>query len=430
MNLIQGVPVKADEMQQVLSQLPQSIDNTLQNPPLDPMRVIDACDSLVATLKDEEVLPVLKSLGMGTTQARTQLGHLRLMFSKEYLIQRLQTELGANYGKMTSTKPYGCTNQVQEQIYPLGVLFHIAAGNMDGLPVYSVIEGLLTGNINLLKLPAVDGGLSIMLLQRLFSIAPQLAEYVYVFELSSQDTTSMQQLANLADAVIVWGGDDAVQAVRNMTPPEVRIIEWGHKLSFAYVTKAGMGKSKLEALAHHVCETNQLLCSSCQGVFIDSQDENEALQFCNTFLPILEKVAKEYPHIPLSAKAQNTLKLRARLLEQAYGDTAQIFQGKGVSLVFENNSELAPSFQFRNLWIKCLPNDKMVAALHPHKNHLQTTALLCSPQEWTPLRNKLWRAGVVRVCASAKEMPGSHCGAAHDGEYPLRRYTRIVCAVK
>lgn len=37
---------------------------------------------------------------------------------------------------------------------PLGVLFHIAAGNAEALPAYSVAEGLLMGNVNLLKLPA------------------------------------------------------------------------------------------------------------------------------------------------------------------------------------------------------------------------------------------------------------------------------------
>ena len=42
---------------------------------------------------------------------------------------------------------------------PLGVLLHIAAGNADGLPAFSVAEGLATGNINILKLPQADNGL-------------------------------------------------------------------------------------------------------------------------------------------------------------------------------------------------------------------------------------------------------------------------------
>lgn len=39
---------------------------------------------------------------------------------------------------------------------PLGVLLHIASGNAAGLPAYSVLEGLLAGNINILKLPSGD----------------------------------------------------------------------------------------------------------------------------------------------------------------------------------------------------------------------------------------------------------------------------------
>lgn len=49
---------------------------------------------------------------------------------------------------------------METHILPLGTLLHITAGNMEGLPVFSIVEGLLTGNVNILKLPGNDGGLS------------------------------------------------------------------------------------------------------------------------------------------------------------------------------------------------------------------------------------------------------------------------------
>lgn len=429
MNLIQGRLAEAYEMRSGMASLEQMIEQTLQKPLLDPILVINACDALAASLSPQAVLPVLHSLGMEEKQAQAQFSSLRQQFGKEYLTRRLHAELGPDYGSPTVKKPFGLANEVQEQILPLGVLFHIAAGNMDGLPVYSVIEGLLAGNINLLKLPAVDGGLSVMLLQKLFEIQPLLAEYVYVFELSSSETDSLQQLAQLADAVVVWGGDEAVRAVRSMAPANVRVIEWGHKLSFAYVTKQGMTKAKLEGLAHNICATNQLLCSSCQGIFVDTDEPKTARDFCRVFLPVLESVALQYPEVPLSAKAQSTLRLYSRALEKACGDKAQVFRGQGVSLTLEEDDALISSLQFRNPWVKCLPRNRVIPALHPYKNHLQTAALLCGAREWNPLRDALWRAGVVRVSSGA-DMSDTYCGAAHDGEYPLRRYTRVVSAQK
>ena len=53
-------------------------------------------------------------------------------------------------------RPFGRTQTV-----PLGTLFHVTAGNVDGLPAFSAVEGLLTGNINLVKLPSGDQGLSL-----------------------------------------------------------------------------------------------------------------------------------------------------------------------------------------------------------------------------------------------------------------------------
>ncbi len=429
MNLIHGRMVENSRIGDALSTLEKDIADTLAKPLLDISKVVDACEKLASGLPDELVLPVLAGLGMEEKEARGRLDALRFEFSRDYLLARLEQELGPSYGKAINRTPRGLGKKVTEQFYPLGVLFHIAAGNMDGLPVYSVIEGLLGGNINLLKLPAVDGGLSIMILQRLFAIEPLLAEYVYVFEMSSAETDSMLQLARLANAVVVWGGDEAVQSVRRMAPPNTKIIEWGHKLSFAYVTKQGMAQAALEGLAHNICATNQLLCSSCQGVFVDTEDLAEAEDFCRTFLPVLETVAKAYPPVPLAFRAQSTLQLYSRGLENIYGEDARVFRGQRASIQLEPDSTLAPSLQHRNIWVRRLLNHRLVQTLYPYKSYLQTAALLCGPRQWNPLRDKLWQAGVVRVSAGA-EMSESYCGAAHDGTYPLRQYTRVVSAQK
>ena len=44
-------------------------------------------------------------------------------------------------------------------------------------------------------------------------------------------------MADAADGIVVWGGDEAVLAVRQLAAANVKIIEWGHKASFAYVAK-------------------------------------------------------------------------------------------------------------------------------------------------------------------------------------------------
>ena len=56
---------------------------------------------------------------------------------------------------------------------------------------------------------------------------------------------------------------------------------------------------------------------------------------------------------------------------------------------------------------------------------LQTAGLICPPEERAELSALLARAGVNRIAAPG-HMSDSLPLEAHDGEYPLRRYVRVV----
>jgi len=422
MNLIKGEVVSNEILDTYFECLDEYINETLQKPLLSSEVVINACDKFASTLQDTEVVPILEGLGMSNEMINDNIKQLRVMFSAEYLRTRLDLEIGSLTIKR---KPMDIEHEVVEQIYPLGVLFHIAAGNMDGLPVLTVIEGLLTGNINLLKLPSVDGGISIMILQKLCAIEPILKDYIYVFELSSKETMSISKLINLSNAVVVWGADETVAAIRKITPASIKLIEWGHKLSFAYITKQGMSEEELEGLAHNICSTNQLLCSSCQGIFVDTDNEKEAVEFAEMFSTILDDVSKGYNDIPLSAKAQCRLQLYTMELESKN----IIYSNDGTSVYCESDSNLTSSIQFRNVWVRCLSKDKIIANLHKYKGILQTVALLCANDEKEEISSRLFKAGVVRI-TSGKYMSSVYCGMPHDGEYALSRYIRRVSMSK
>lgn len=308
---------------------------------------------------------------------------------------------------------------------PLGVLLHIAAGNLDGLPVFSIIEGLLTGNINILKLPRAEGGITVEILLELFRIEPALAEYVYVFDYSSKDLNAMKVLSGLADAIVVWGGDAAIKSVREMAAPNTKIIEWGHKISFAYVSGDSVTDEALEGIARNICQTNQRLCSSCQGIYIDTDSLDEIHCFCRRFLPILEKVSKElHTGFDISTVAKKTLHQYTESLRSIFDDT-QVFQGDDCCVTAYADPLLKASVSERNCWVKRLPRDKIVLELRPYKSYLQTVGLACDEEDMISLAEIFWKTGVVRI-TDGSHMSNMYNGAAHDGEYSLRRYTRVV----
>ena len=386
--------------------------NTLNLETLKPEIVIQACDILYKRVINGEfneiIFPLLKSSNISYERFR-DMAHL---FSKEELEYKYTIELGDILHPLK--------NGTIRKRYPLGILFHIAAGNVDGLPAYSVIEGLLSGNINILKLPSSDNGLSIRLLYELIQIEPKLKEFIYVFDVPSTDFTTIQKLASMADGIVVWGGDEAVKAARNMADITTKIIDWGHKLSFAYMTSS-VSDDQLYQLACHICETNQVLCSSCQGIFVDTNQIEVLENIGQRFYEQLLKVNMNYGKTDIGMRGKNTLRLYTDKLEN---NNYKILSNEGISVVIKYDQELELSYLFRNVWIKALPHENIIYQLKPHKNHLQTCGLFCDESEKEFLSSLLASAGIIRITKG--DMSRMIAGEAHDGRYPLIEYSRIV----
>jgi len=422
MNLISGKVTDSKHTEAQIEMLGMLINKAYMGEELTANKVIAACDALSRSLNKEKHLPQLMSLGMAKDKAEAELSMVRLMLSSEYLASRLEIELGDCRAK--SFIPHGSRAKIRQEYKPLGVLFHIAAGNADALPAFSVIEGLLTGNINILKLPGADNGLSIAILQELIAHEPLIADYIMAFDSPSQDIKAMQKMADAADAIVVWGGDDAVSAVRKMAQPDTQIIEWGHKISFAYVS-GDASERDLEKIAYNMCVTNQLFCNSCQGTYLDTDDFEKLTAFAEKFLCVLDTQSVKMPPQPdLHLDAQKTLEIYTEELESD-DISKRVLKTDNCSIIVEADSALKPSYMFRNCWVKPLPKENLLGELLKYKNHLQTVALVCDVADREKLERILLKTGIVRI-TSGENMSQNYCGIPHDGEFPLRRYVKIV----
>lgn len=417
MLLIHGEIIETNFENKYLEGLYEDCISTLnKSNPITTEKVIRACDALYQKVMQGEYDDIIQSVLQMSDISFERFQSMARLFSKEELEYKCRVELGKRY-----PEPKPLKNGTKRQFYPLGILFHIAAGNVDGLPAYSVVEGLLTGNINILKLPAGDNGLSVRLLWELIQIEPDLKEYIYVFDVPSTDAETLKKFAELADGIVVWGGDEAVKAARSMADVQTKIIAWGHKLSFAYVTP-NVKDEALYELAEHVCETNQVLCSSCQGIFVDTEDRSELESLGERFFELLKRANAAKGKADMGMRGRNTIRLYNDMLENA--KDKRILSGEGVSVIIKQDSDLELSYLFRNVWIKALPHNKLISSLKKHKNHLQTCGLLCEETEKEQLAELLARAGVVRITGA--DMSRTIAGEAHDGTYPLREYSRMV----
>lgn len=411
-----GTLLPDTEWSTVLNGLEPQLNSLRTASPLEAEAVISAVDALGRRLEAGEFASLLAQfLPAGVT-----LNELLPLLRRDALEAKLAAELGPE-----PFRPARFPNTTARPL-PLGVLFHIAPGNMPGLPVYTALEGLLTGNINLIKLPHGDRGLSLAALGLLAEQEPRLAPYLYAFDLPSGRREDMKKLADLADGLVVWGGDGAIEAARTLAGPGCKLIEWGHRLSFAYVSGYEDRDGELSALARHIMETGQRLCSSCQVIFLDTENQEDGPAFCREFLPHLERAAAR--RSGLGAGASASLSGHTALLERIVNGTAAdetLFQGKGCSVVLRPDRELELSPMEGNVLVKLLPQQELLPTLCRQKGRLQTAGLLCAPEKREALTELLSRAGLTRV-TRAGSMSAAFPGEAHDGEYPLRRYVRMV----
>lgn len=404
------------ELPALLERLEEEINTTRADLTLEPETVISAIEGLTRRLDSGELNTLLAQFA--TPRILAALEEIRPSLSREALEYKLKTELG----KLAPAQ----NDEITSVIYPLGTLFHVTAGNVAGLPAFSAVEGLLTGNVNLIKLPREDKGLTLAILSKLVEQEPKLSPFLYAFDIPSSDKKTMQTLADLADGLVVWGGDEAVRACRSMAPVGCKLMEWGHRLSFAYVAGYEDKQAELSALAAHIVETGGRLCSSCQVIFLDTNDMGQAEEFCKEFLPLLEAAAT-LPQ-PIGQAGQRTLYAYEAWLEHIVDHPqrdVKFFRGKGCSMTLCRDGELELSPLNGNVLVKCLPRKDLLAALRREKGHLQTAGLLCAPADRPELTDLLCRAGVTRI-TRAGDMSRTFRGENHDGEYSLRRYIRIA----
>lgn len=427
MILYAGTVYDSSEQNRLLDELKTRIPQTLAREPLDPECVINAIDRLRQDTLAGKFDELLVNLPKDTVAAYK--AQAAVLLSKDMLHLKLKTELG-NTAEYETEGAEGFS-RIRVRTMPLGVILHIAAGNMDFLPAYSLAEGLLTGNINILKLPSADDGLSLKLIMQLIEYEPKLKEYIYVFDTPSTDIYGMQKMAAFSNGISVWGSDVAIDAVRKMAPTGVKLIEWGQKLGFCYVshlTENAEAEEELRALANHIADTKQLLCSSCQVIYLNSDSDEEQAAFARRFAPLLEEAVGKNKSDEIGVRARDTLLSYTARLKDILGEEEvadNVIRMRGCSVLISDNSRLELSPMMCNVLVKNLPEDRLTQVLTESKNYLQTAGLICPTDERGRLTDTLLKSGLIRV-TRAGNMSAYFPGESHDGDYALMRYVRHV----
>ncbi|MFB7172113.1 acyl-CoA reductase [Streptomyces sp. NPDC056254] len=428
----QGSFVGDEEAGRRLAELPAAVEAALATD-LETETVLAACDALAGALRDP-AHPVHGRLAPHLPEGEDPavLAELGALLGRRELTRKLRRELGGTApARLNRADP---RETVYEAWAPVGLVAHIAPGNAATVAPLSIVEGLLAGNVNILKTSGADTLLTQHLMAELAAFDPSgaLAARVVVLRFPSSRQEWLRLMCAPADVVAVWGGEGAVEGVAAHVPAGCRLVEWGHRISFAYLTiDAWSDPVTLDALADDVCLHEQQACSSPQVVYLDTEDEDEVFAFAERFAAVL---AARPPTVgagsaagpdPAQDAELTTTELVARL-EEHLGLT-RVFAAPDGSwrVMADTRSPLTASPLHRSVWVKPLPRKRMIATLRPMRRYLQTAGLAGGRTDIAELSRTALAAGVTRV-TPVGAMLESYAGEPHDGVYALQRYSRRV----
>ena len=119
-----------------------------------------------------------------------------------------------------------------------GVVFHIAPSNVPVNFAYSLAAGLLTGNANIVRVPAKEFVQAEIIIEAINSVLKQhetLRPYILLVRYA-RDKEINDLFSSLADVRVVWGGDQTIAELRKSPlPPRSGEITFADRYSFAFI---------------------------------------------------------------------------------------------------------------------------------------------------------------------------------------------------
>jgi hypothetical protein len=373
--------------------------------------------------KVEAVLPVVTGYDRETVRLGLS-GYFRTFRAPQ--LQRFLAEDFANPGILDAFQP--AVKGGFTRVYGPELLLHIWAGNVPGLPLWSLISGLLVKTGSIGKVASAEPLLAGWFAQILAEIDPRLAECLAIVWWKGGDEGSERAWLNEADTVVAYGSNAALTAIRGRVPITARFLPHGHKIGFGVVSAQALDTRRAGPLArlaaHDVRVYEQQGCYAPQMLFVERGGKVTPREFAEQVSRELASFARTHPRRTLSvAEASGVAAWRSAEEIRAFDDAGRVVlgdAGDAWSVAHVETAEaLAPSGLNRTLKIVAVDSlDAVIPLVAPYRAFLQSAAVAASPEELFRVAALLGEVGVTRICAFGR-MTAPEAGWHNDGRFNL-----------
>lgn len=165
-----------------------------------------------------------------------------------------------------------------------GVAFHISPSNVPVNFAYSLATGLLTGNVNIVRVPSKpfeQVAIVVEAIQEALNLMPEMLPYIALIRYD-RDKEINDAFSSIADTRIIWGGDATIAELRKSAlPPRSTEITFADRYSIAILdAETYLAKENKEAIAQDFYNdtyfTDQNACTSPRIVVWVGRNKEEA----------------------------------------------------------------------------------------------------------------------------------------------------------
>jgi Acyl-CoA reductase (LuxC) len=315
--------------------------------------------------------------------------------------------------------------------FPLGVVGHWPAGNIEIQPLLSMSCALLGGNACLVRIPSGLVAQVQALIEKLSEVADGglLLERLCMASFAHERTDLQRAMAAAVDGAMIWGGAEAVTQIRALPFPHwARIAVFGPRLSVAAMDgdswSVGSGRQTwCRRLARDVWQFDQQACSSPQVLFLERCARGEVAEFATALAEAFEEENRLHPRESIHPAVTSAICLaRATwLLEEA--DRHALFPATpDWTLLLGSGATIPAPTQGRTLSVLLV--DDLLEPIARFDGRVQTLGLAVSDEaKEAALTSAAGRNGVDRIVKLGR----MHVfGSPWDGLDLVRPMVRLV----
>jgi len=388
--------------------------------------IIDLLDRFGKSSFEDALPELVQESGFSTEETRKTLALLPTLLDRVNLEKRVKAEfirpeILDNFYKLPNA-------QAKTRAIPQGILLHVTAGNVFLSAIDSLIMGFLTKNISLLKVSSQNKFFPLYFAKKLSAFDKEkiLSNKFAVLHWKGGDEKTETLIKSKVNAIIAWGGEEMISSYRKDLPAQVKLLDFGPKISLQIISKKSLEnkdqKLVAEAIVSDIIPWDQSACTSPQNLYIEEGIDEGAL------VSLIEKAFLASPKRgPISPdEATEILKEKYRGYYSELMEGGKVSDGSEHLIHLEKSKVLRPSPLHRSLIIKRYSSlDELYTVLEPFSYYLQSCSYLLDDTEKESFLNTLALTGIKRFAPLGTITWGME-GAPHDGRFVLRELVNFI----